>query len=129
HAARRGVVLDLQAVRDPVAVDELGDLQARGAEEAVVDHATILTPHPNRFDGMNRGALGRPGSAQRVVFGCSPRLTIGRGSRDRRICSERMTPYMRLPFASPASPNRASRALRSLREVIHAWSTVAMITP
>src|SRR5690606_14618957 len=42
-ARRRDVVLDLGAVGEPVAVGDLGDLETRVAEVAVVDHGLNLT--------------------------------------------------------------------------------------
>ena len=38
HALRGDLVLDLRAVREPVAVDDFGDLQAGAAQLSVVDH-------------------------------------------------------------------------------------------
>src|SRR5665648_224558 len=43
HAGPRGVVLHLGAVRDPVAVGDLGDLQTAVAQESMVDHASEPT--------------------------------------------------------------------------------------
>src|SRR5699024_7272115 len=100
HAPGGGLVLHLGAVREPVAVRDLADLQA-GVAEVSKAHGAILRAGRARI----RWRPGQPGN--------SPRFTCGLGSRVRRIWNTRIATYITDPLRAP-SPN-FSIALRRSR--------------
>src|SRR5699024_3166551 len=100
HAPGGGLVLHLGAVREPVTVGDLADLQA-GAAEVSKAHGVILRAGRARL----RCRPAQPGN--------SPRFTWGLGSRVRRIWNTRIATYITDPLRAP-SPN-FSIALRRTR--------------
>src|SRR5690606_32977914 len=78
HAGVGLLVIDLGPVRDPVAVDELGDLEAGTAQMTISDHASTITPLDGRLETFRRARLrARP----RPPIGPWSRLWLRRGTR------------------------------------------------